>query len=176
MFSWKSSMNFCIYSGFDTNKSSYFHGEFELGRQNGLYLKSELLDFPHITTLLMPDFLSQPPLNSEVDAYYLRIQSDIVEHSDIVPNKHHYRLNICLNDWIGYNIGNDSVIVRKGSGILFKSDMPHSAFIEKGSVVDVVSFGIACDLGVKLIGYLSQLVYKDYQNMIVFGTMKSFNV
>lgn len=138
---------------FDINQFS--NKDFELGRQNGLYLKSSLHDIPDWLSAqieqtckehLLPGLMITIKDISYMDCWHIVVQSDIPEHFDpgIIEDKYileHYRLNICLNDWIGMHIGDSSIITRKNSAILFRSDKPHSSFSDYGLPVNVLSFG-----------------------------------
>ncbi len=116
---------------------------FELGRQNGIYLKSKVSEIDDAIFDHIPEFFLYPKERDLVDLYFVRFQQgNIPEHSDIVEGyKYHYRYNISLNRECGYHIGKSSVIVPKNSAILFRSDLPHEAFIDIGPV-DILSFGL----------------------------------
>jgi hypothetical protein len=130
------------------NINDWSNKDFQIGRQDrGLYLKSTLHDLPDFVLDKIYQITPETP-ELFMDSWHLVVQSDIPEHSDpgLISLRYgcqydHLRLNIILDDWIGFNIGKTSTLLNAGSAILFRADAPHSTFSEYGKPINILSFG-----------------------------------
>ena len=118
------------------------NSQYELGRQNGLYLKKKCTIGNSYIKEIQRFFYHY----NFLDCWHLKIQSDIPNHIDPINNEtKHFRLNIVTHNSCIMCPGKQVCLLNEGDAVLFRTDLTyHSLELIENKPCEIISIGIIC--------------------------------
>lgn len=135
-----------IFRNINSNIDPEYIGDWELGRQHALYTKRSMWTPNSVITEL--DTLFKVP--KLLDAWHLKIQSNIPEHKDPVSKSIlHYRYNVTHKGRYWFNLDDRTFLLEEGDAVLFRSDISsHGIDLFEKNLVEIFSYGIVIERGI----------------------------
>lgn len=114
-------------------------GDWELGRQEAVYLKAKV-NTPKDILYEIDQFFHK---YQALDSWHIKISSNIPLHKDEVTNIAHYRYNIATKGDYIFLIEGNKYILTQGEAVLFRSDISeHGVELFSKNSVEIFSTGI----------------------------------
>lgn len=135
----------CIFRNIHFDIKPEYIDTWELGRQNALYTKRLM----QISSSVKNELDILFPQSKKLDAWHLKIQSNIPLHKDPVNESiQHYRYNICHSGDYWFNLKDRTFLLTTNDVVLFRSDISdHGIELFEKNLVEIFSFGIFIERG-----------------------------